>query len=361
MRVYLSSAVALALLVQLPRTSYAQSVTERSPNLGGTWLAEPGTIHFNFVHRFNTSPAPERKVLNSPTFVVTTRAPLRTMVGFAYATNSDLVQGIPNEWELFGRFVPRLDANGRTNVGLQLAWNAAALSADGDLTAGHVLGPLRLLGTFRAFSNAFDAGAGRVAAGGGVALQLMRWLALSGDVVTLLERRADERIAWSGGIQLGIPGTPHSMSIHGSNTNTTTLEGLSRGTSTVRYGFEYTVPIHLARFRRTKRPAHAASAPEHMPGGSPESAAIATGDTVKVSIKNLAFGQKRIEVTQGTVIVWTNEDPLTHTVTAAGDVFDSGEILSGASWAHRFDEPGTFEVSCDPHPFMRTTVVVRQR
>jgi plastocyanin len=98
-----------------------------------------------------------------------------------------------------------------------------------------------------------------------------------------------------------------------------------------------------------------------MPGGSPESAAIATGDTVKVSIKNLAFGQKRIEVTQGTVIVWTNADPLTHTVTAAEDVFDSGEILSGASWAHRFDEPGTFEVSCDPHPFMRTTVVVRQR
>jgi plastocyanin len=361
MRVYLSSAVALALLVQLPRPSYAQSVTERSPNLGGTWLAEAGTIHFNFVHRFNTSPAPERKVLNSPTFVVTTRTPLRTMVGFAYATNSDIVQGIPNEWELFGRFVPRLDADGRTNVGLQLAWNAAALSADGDLTAGRVLGPLRLLGTFRAFSNAFDAGERRMAAGGGAALQLTRWLALSGDAVSLLERRADERIAWSGGIQLGIPGTPHSMSIHGSNTNTTTLEGLSRGSSTVRYGFEYTVPIHLARFRDGKRAARAASAPDHMPEGSPEAAAIATGDTVQVSIKNLAFGQKRIEVTQGTVIVWTNKDPLTHTVTAAGDVFDSGEIFSGASWAHRFDEPGTFEVSCDPHPFMRTTVVVRQR
>ncbi|HEU5260235.1 MAG TPA: hypothetical protein VFU41_02300, partial [Gemmatimonadales bacterium] len=248
----------IALLGLLLGTSVeAQSVTERSPNLGGTWLAEARTVHFNFVHRFNRSPAPQRKVLNSPTFVVAARTPLRTMLGFAYATNSDVVTGIPNEWELFGRFVPRLDGGGRSTLGLQLGWNVAALSADGELMGSRSFGRARLLATVRGFSNAFDGGAARMVAGGGAVVQVLRWLALSGDAVTLLDRASDERIAWSGGVQLGIPGTPHSMSIHATNTNTTTLEGLSRGTSTVRYGFEYTVPIHLDRFRRRRTPAHA--------------------------------------------------------------------------------------------------------
>jgi plastocyanin len=344
----------LALLGQLVGTRVeAQSVTERSPNLGGTWLAEAQVVHFNFVHRFNTSPPPQRKVLNSPTFVVAVRMPLRTMLGLAYATNSDIVTGIPNEWELFGRFVPGLHDGGRSNFGLQLGWNVAALSVDGQLAGGQLLGPIRVLATVRAFSNAFDGGDARLAAGGGAVLQVLRWLALSGDAVTLLDRVSDERIAWSGGVQLGIPGTPHSMSLHATNTNTTTLQGLSRGTSTVRYGFEYTVPIHLDRFRRRKLPPRAA-----QPSAAPS--AYATPDTVRVAIKSIAYSQTRVQVAQGTIVVWLNEDPVVHTVTADAGGFDSGEIPPGSSWAYRFDAPGTFAVHCAPHPFMRATIVVRQ-
>lgn len=345
------------LAVLLPSGVTAQSVTERSPNLGGTWLADARAVHFNFVHRFTTTPAPQRKVLNSPTFVVAARTPQRTMVGLAYATNSDVVTGLPNEWELFGRFVPRLDDAGRSNLGIQVGWNAAALSADGELALGRSFGATRLLATVRAFSNAFDAGEARVAAGGGAVLQVMRWLALSGDAVTLLDRAADERIAWSGGIQLGIPGTPHTMSLHATNTNTTTLEGLSRGTATVRYGFEYTVAIHLDRFRRRAAPARA-SQPPAAGSASPESSPA--HDTVRVSIKSLAYGRARLQVTPGTVVVWLNEDAVAHTVTADDGRFDSAELPPGTSWAHRFDAPGTFAVSCGPHPFMRATIVVRQ-
>jgi plastocyanin len=350
--------MAVALLASLLSTqSAAQSVTERSPNLGGTWVAEPRTVHFNFVHRFSTSPAPQRKLLNSPTFVVAARTPLRTTIGLAYATNSDVVLGIPNEWELFGRFVPRLDAGGRTSLGLQVGWNAAALSADGELALGRSLGRARFLATVRGFSNAFDAGAARVAAGGGVVLQVMRWLALSGDAVTLLDRASDERIGWSSGVQVGIPGTPHSMSLHATNTNTTTLEGLSRGTSTVRYGFEYTVPVHLDRFRRRRVPAPVApqSAIDTARAAGPGAA-----DTLRISIKGLAYGKPRVQVAPGTVVIWLNEDPLVHTVTADDGRFDSGDIAPGASWAHRFDSPGSFAIHCAPHPFMRATIVVRE-
>ncbi len=357
MRAMTTTLVGLALLGQLVGTHVeAQSVTERSPNLGGTWLAEARTVHFNFVHRFNTTPAPQRKVLNSPTFVVAARTPLRTMVGLAYATNSDVVTGVPNEWELFGRFVPRLDARGRTNLGLQLGWNVAALSADGELMGGRSFGRARLLATVRGFSNAFG-GDARLATGGGAVLQVLRWLALSGDAVTLLDRAPDERIAWSGGVQLGIPGTPHSMSIHATNTNTTTLEGLSRGTSTVRYGFEYTVPIHLDRFRRRRTPARASQPSAAHPAAAEGHAGP---DTVRVSIKGIAYSRERLQVGQGTVVVWLNEDPLAHTVTADNGRFDSREIPPGASWAYTFAEPGTFAVYCAPHPFMRATVVVRQ-
>jgi plastocyanin len=349
---------AIPLLGLLLGTSVeGQSVTERSPNLGGTWIAEARTVHFNFVHRFSITPAPRRKVLNSPTFVLAARMPLRTMLGLAYATNSDVVTGVPNEWELFGRFVPRLDARGRNSLGLQVGWNAAALSADGELALGRSLGRARVLATVRAFSNAFDGGEARLAAGGGLVLQVRRWLALSGDAVTLLDRASGERVAWSGGVQLGIPGTPHSMSLHATNTNTTTLEGLSRGTATVRYGFEYTVPIHLDRFRRRRAPAPASqpSAPNAAPPEGPPAP-----DTVWVSIRNLAYGRTRLQVTSGAVVVWLNDDPIAHTVTADDGRFDSGEIAPGRSWPHRFDTPGTFDVFCAPHPFMRATILVRQ-
>jgi plastocyanin len=276
----------------------------------------------------------------------------------AYATNSDVVIGIPNEWELFARLVPRLDSRGRSNVGLQIGWNAAARSADGELSLGQTLWRARVLGTFRAFSNAFDGGEARAAAGGGLVLQVRPWLALSGDAVTLLARTADERVAWSGGVQLGIPGTPHTMSVHVTNTNTTTLEGLSRGTATRRYGFEYTVPIHLDRFRRPRAPAAEASAPDAEAAEAAER--HATSDTVRVSIKSLAYGQTRVQVAPGTVVEWLNDDPVAHTVTADKGGFDSGEIAPGRKWAHRFDVPGTFTVFCSPHPFMQATIIVRQ-
>src|SRR5256885_14685083 len=64
----------------------------------------------------------------------------------------------------------------------------------------------------------------------------------------------DERPVWSVGLQLAIPSTPHSVSLQATNASTGTLEGTSRGGAEARFGFEYTVPITLARYRGRRAP-----------------------------------------------------------------------------------------------------------
>ena len=81
---------------------------------------------------------------------------------------------------------------------------------------------------------------------------------------------------------------------------------------------------------------------------------------VKASIKNVAYLQPRLQVTVGTTIEWTNNDPMPHTVTATGKSFDSGLINPGRTFRYTFTKAGTFNFFCQPHPFMKGTVVVRQ-
>jgi len=102
-------------------------VLERPPNLSGGWLGAPGTLQFNFVHRFGVGPAPLRKVTNSPTFLLSYQLPLPLLIGFNYATSSDVGgANYPNEWETFGRYA-------RSGVALQAGYNQAAASVDAEL------------------------------------------------------------------------------------------------------------------------------------------------------------------------------------------------------------------------------------
>src|SRR6058998_2759747 len=99
-----------------------QSVLERPPNLSGGWLGGPGTLQFNFVHRFGVGDAPLHKVTNSPTFLLGYRLPIPLLIGFNYATSSDVAAAFPNEWEVFARY-------GRSGIALQAGYNQAAVSS----------------------------------------------------------------------------------------------------------------------------------------------------------------------------------------------------------------------------------------
>jgi plastocyanin len=353
--------LALGCVGLLPSGIAAQSLVDRPPNLSGGWVVGTGTVQFNFVHRFQRSAAPERKISNTPTFMTAIGLPLRSMVGFNYATNSALSPRYPNEWEFLARVAVLSELVGdRLDLSAQVGYNLSAEGFDAELSAAKLFGPVRLLAAGRSLTDPFDSGR-ELAAAGGVVVRLSRFLAVGGDVATVFGRPATrvEEAAWSAGVHVAIPNTPHSLSLHATNANTATLQGMSRGGADTRYGFEFTVPITLARYfgRRKPEPSPEQPAPATPQPAAPQGAQ-AEGRVVRAAMKNLAFLPQRIEITAGTTIAWKNDDPLDHTVTAADKSFDSGLIRSGAIWSRTFPRPGTYQITCTPHPHMRVTVVV---
>jgi plastocyanin len=360
-------------LLGAPAALSAQSLLDRPPNVSGDWVVSSGVVQFNFVHRFVRSGAPERKVTNFPTFVVALGLPSRTMIGFAYATNSTLAARYPNEWEFFARHQLFSELEGAPlDVGGQVGYNIASEGVDGEVSLAKRAGPARVTAAGRILADPFESGKTRFALGGGATLRITRNLALAGDASTLVNRDTarGERVAWSAGVHLAIPSTPHTLSLQATNTNTTTLQGVSRGESRTRFGFEYTVPITLARYFGRRQapaaeppPAEPPPAPVQAdtarPAPAPPPAARPAARVVRVGMRNLTYIPKRIEITAGTAVAWRNDDPLAHTVTAVNRSFDSGLIDGGGTWRRTFDRPGTYEVFCQPHPFMKATIVVR--
>lgn len=341
-------AVALALSCAGASPASAQSALDRPANFSGAWVGTVGTLYFNFLHRFTTSDAPERKVGNVPTFLVALGLPKRVLAGFNYSTNSAVAPRYPNEWEFFARAAPLQRPRWPVEAGLQAGYNLAAGSVDAELTAAREFGSLRVLGAARVFSDGYDAGDARTALGGGASLRLGQYVAVSGDATTLLDRESGEHVAWSAGVQLAIPYSPHTLSLHATNATTGTLQGASRGTDETRYGFEFTIPITLRRYFGPREPRRDTTV-----------ASGAATDTVEGSMKNLAYAPATFNVAGGATIVWRNDDPLPHTVTADDGSWDSGLIAPGATWQRTFDRPGSYPFHCTPHPFMKGTVVVR--
>jgi plastocyanin len=242
--------IALALAtVFFARSSSAQSLLDRSPNLSGDWVGASGSLFFNFVHRFSTSGAPERKVTNVPTFLVAAGLPAHFLAGFNYSTNSTLAPNFPNEWEAFARWSPiSQDLGAPLDLGGQIGYNNAAQGVDGEVSAAKRFGIVRLMGAGRVLTDPVVSGHHRFAVAGGGTIRLGTYLALAGDVGTLTSRDSSERVAWSAGIHAAIPMTPHTLSLQVTNTLVESLQGVSRGTDHLRYGFEFTIPLTLNRY-----------------------------------------------------------------------------------------------------------------
>lgn len=346
----IATMLALA-LVEFTTPGTAQSLLDRPPNLSGNWVGTRGQLYFNFLHRFTASSAPERKVSNVPTFTIAAALPMSTLIGTQYATNSQLAPRYPNEWEFFIRNQPVSQARSAPlDLAVQIAYNLAAEGMDGEVSLARAVGPVRVIAAGRILSDSLGEGKARIATAGGAVVRLGRYAALAGDVAALTNRREGEGIAWSAGLQLALPHTPHTLSLQAANTNAYTLQGLSRGGDPVRYGFEFTIPVTLQRwFSRSSA----------TPPVSPNELPTAAGEVVNAGIRSFAFAPNQIEITAGTAIEWKNDAAVAHTVTADDGSFDSGLIEPGATWRHSFDVPGTYPFACTPHPFMNGVVVVR--
>jgi plastocyanin len=397
------------------RQTDAQSLLDRPPNVSGNWVGNSGTVYFNFIHRFRSTDAPERKVSNFPTFLVAAGLPYRLLLGFNYATNSDLASRYPNEWEFFARHhLFRQDEGALIDLGGQVGYNLAAEGVDGEVSIARRAGAVRLIGAGRVLSNPFAGGETRFALAGGGTLRVARYLALAGDVAQVLNDDApNSRTAWSAGLHIALPYTPHTLSLQATNTNVGTLQGMSRGGDIVRYGFEFTVPLTLRRWfgrpsppetvtptaarvdtvivaqRDTSVTAPAVRAdtarvapPRPAPGDTARPAAREPATSaaapvaparrpattrqaatqprvVNVVMRNTTFVPGRIQITAGTTVVWRNNDQLIHSVTANDKSFDSGLLQPGQTYRQTFDKPGQYPYYCLPHPFMKGVVVVR--
>lgn len=358
----LASLWAIALLALSPQVALAQSVSQRTPNLSNGWEPVRGVVQFNFTHRFDISDAPLRKLTNTPSFQVATGVAGPVSIGFVYGSNSDLVTAYPNEWEWFTRWSAlSQDAGAPLDASLQAGWNVAAESFDAELGAARDFGPLRILAAGRAFHHPFWEDGARYALAGGVALRLLPWLTIAGDYATLADRVETERPVWGAGLQLSVPSTPHSISLHAGNVGTGSLEGASRGSIT-RWGFEYTVPITLARYAGSRTPRQGQAERGASSGSSvqPPTSPSRKADTVVVTIQNFRFVRDKITINPGDVVVWRNFDPVEHTVQADAGDFESPLVEPRRTFSRSFATSGRFTYYCKPHPFMKAEIRVRE-
>jgi plastocyanin len=269
----------------------------------------------------------------------------------------------PNEWEFFLRnLVLSEEAGAPLDLGGEVAYNLAAEGVDGEVSVGKRLGSLSATVAARALANPYVSGDVRFALAGGLVIRLTHHLALAGDVGSIFNRDSarGEKAAWSVGLHIAIPNTPHTFSLQATNTNTATLQGASRGGSQKRYGFEFTIPFTLARyFGGRPKPATPAAVPAVALPDAGGQAAAPSGATTTATIHGFAFTPGTIEIAAGGTVTWKNGDEIAHTVTSADGSFTSPLIEPGTSWSYTFTKPGTFTYSCTPHPFMKGSVEVK--
>lgn len=350
------SVLTMTLLLGVARLP-AQARLDRTPNLGGTWVPEPGVLQFNFLHRFVVGPSVAlNQVRNTPMFTFALGLPARLALGVHYATSSTTAAK-PNEFELYGRWQVTSPERSRFVVALTPAYNAASKSFDGELSADYTAGSLTLSGAVRAMSQPYDSNKARAALAAGVAVRLNDYVALTGDVASLMSPSPLEKPAWGAGLLFQIPNSPHLFSLHVSNVDVNTIEGASRrgffrGGSNLLYGFEFTIPLHLSRFGawfgKSPRPASVA--------GDADATVAAT-----LTIAAMKFPADTVVISAGQAVRWNNTDPLGHTISfAAGSGEANSELIpTNGAYVHRFNRPGTYAYYCTPHPFMKGVVVVK--
>ena len=332
----------------LTASANAQSALGRTPNTRASWTAAPGAV-FVFAHRFEFLAGGD-EMLNVPTLTLGSALSSRFALGLDFSSNSELVAERLGQNETQYWLAAALVERSRARLGSTIAYNTAARSVDGALTAVVRASALSLVAEGRAFSDALATGSAGFAGTVGAVLHLTPYLELSGDVGQLLDPDT-LGTAWSAGIGIAIPGTPHTFSINASNGGAQTLQGVSRpkdlGPESVRYGFAFSAPLgSLTQWARVFRRGAA------EPGG--------TRDTtvVRVAIRAIAYAPREVRIRVGQTIEWRNEDPVVHTVTADDEKWGSGFLAEGATYRQTFTSAGRYPYHCQPHPQMKAVVVV---
>ena len=89
-----------------------------------------------------------------------------------------------------------------------------------------------------------------------------------------------------------------------------------------------------------------------------------TAAPVAVEIPQFRFQLEDLEVPTGTVVTWTNQDAIEHSITSGGPptgdgTFDSGFFVQADTFTFTFGEPGDYTYFCRRHNGMTGIVRVK--
>jgi plastocyanin len=86
------------------------------------------------------------------------------------------------------------------------------------------------------------------------------------------------------------------------------------------------------------------------------SAGAAQPASTEVTISGFAFNPQTVTVKAGTLVKWTNQDAVAHSVKSS--LFSTPDLQTGDSYEYNFTQPGTYDYSCGIHPSMTGKVIV---
>lgn len=83
---------------------------------------------------------------------------------------------------------------------------------------------------------------------------------------------------------------------------------------------------------------------------------------VVIEVKNMAYSPAQVTIEKGQTVQWKFDDSgLPHDVAGEGPLQGElkSDLLTEGTYEYTFDEAGTFDYHCTPHPMMVGTVVVQ--
>jgi len=102
-------------------------------------------------------------------------------------------------------------------------------------------------------------------------------------------------------------------------------------------------------------------AAEKPAASDPAPAAPANSDSVAISMKDIQFSPKQVKAKAGQTVTWTNDESVTHNVTATkGEDFKSKDFGQGGTYSYKLDKAGTIAYVCTIHPGMEGTITVTE-
>lgn len=88
-------------------------------------------------------------------------------------------------------------------------------------------------------------------------------------------------------------------------------------------------------------------------------------DAIVVEIDKLQFQTRELTVKVGDTVTWVNKELMPHDVAfnpgpVGPAIVVGGMMNKDQAFSVTFNEPGTYNYHCSPHPFMRGTVIVEE-